>query len=359
MTGEPEGADGTAVTAGAPPRFRRRDGSPGPAGARAWDLSLAPSSRVPIRDQIAVQIVAAVRAGVYGAGDRLPSVRALAGRVGVHRNTVRAAYRELAGRGVVVPRPGSGVFVAPVGPPAAGAPLRRFLARERASGRTWSDVAELMGRWREAVGARRVTVVAADEDLRAIWVEELRESLEPVDVTVVGLPLAEARAHPDRLARTVTAAPAGCLAELGPSLPRWTEGVLLRPGPSPRTRRLLFRLPSGSVLTVVSGSAALRRQTRELASALRDGEVAVRGLAPEDAGRRGRLLRVARFVLTDVTCRPAVARVVGERRVLTLRHLSRETGRELARCFGAPRARSGAVRAGDGSPPRRREGGER
>lgn len=350
-------------------RARPRDPAPeSPGPGRAWAFRLAPSSRVPLRDQIAVQVVTAVRAGAYGSGDRLPSVRALATRLDVHRNTVRAAYRKLAAHGVVEARPGSGVYVAPRPPPDGpspstdlpprGRPFRRFLARERARGRSWGDVAELMDRWRGAVAARRVTVVAGDDDLRRVWVRELRDTLSAVDVDVAGLPPSEAGARPGRLARTVVAATAGRLAELRPLLPPWSEGTVLRPGPSPRTRRLLLQLPPGSVVVLVSRSRVLRRETRELAAALRGGEVAVRGLAPGDVDRRRRALRVARFVLTDVVCRPALAPEVGRRRLLTLRHLAREPARELARCFGPPAVPAGAGRSGGHPPSRSREGGE-
>src|SRR5262245_56575972 len=49
--------------------------------------------------QIARAIADAVRAGRLRPGARLPSTRALAAQLDVHRKTVTAAYRELAGEG--------------------------------------------------------------------------------------------------------------------------------------------------------------------------------------------------------------------------------------------------------------------
>ncbi|MEZ6009974.1 MAG: GntR family transcriptional regulator [Planctomycetota bacterium] len=46
-----------------------------------------------------------------GAGERLPSVRALAADVLVNPNTVRKAYRDLEALGVAAGRTGSGVYV--------------------------------------------------------------------------------------------------------------------------------------------------------------------------------------------------------------------------------------------------------
>lgn len=64
----------------------------------------------------ATQIVESVRGlvehGALAAGDPLPSVRALADELGVNRNTVNAAYRQLTQAGVVVTRGRGGTRVA-------------------------------------------------------------------------------------------------------------------------------------------------------------------------------------------------------------------------------------------------------
>lgn len=301
-----------------------------PTSGGSGALRLAPASRIPLRDQIAVQVAAGVRAGEYGPGDRLPSARRLSRRLSVHRDTVRAAYRRLAGRGLVTIRPGSGVYVTE--PTEDG--FRGFLARERAAGRTFDEVARLMERWRRAVSARRVTLVGPDAGLREVWAAELRPALDPIGVRTSNLSPAEALEDPGRLATSIVAGPAGALGALERALPRWAGTVRLRSGPSPRLRRLLLRLPRGAVLVLVTRSDALARQARELTASLRDGEVALRAGEPDAGPRLERPLRVARFVLTDMSCRPEVRGRVGRRRLLTIRQLPPETGRELARCFG-------------------------
>jgi len=50
---------------------------------------------------IAGQIEQAIRAGVFRAGDRLPSQRAIADELGFHVNTINAAFKEAARRGLV------------------------------------------------------------------------------------------------------------------------------------------------------------------------------------------------------------------------------------------------------------------
>ncbi|MEO8876887.1 MAG: GntR family transcriptional regulator, partial [Polyangiaceae bacterium] len=74
--------------------------------ARGWSFSLdlakrAGSGVLPIFLQIARAVADDVRRGRLKSGDELPGSRTLAVTLGVHRNTVLAAYRELAAEGWV------------------------------------------------------------------------------------------------------------------------------------------------------------------------------------------------------------------------------------------------------------------
>lgn len=89
------------------------------------------------------QLKAAVRRlidiGALVPGDRLPTVRALAGRLGVAPNTVARAYRELEAGRYLVGRGRAGTFVAQAPPAAAAAAslddlASAYLTRARAAG---------------------------------------------------------------------------------------------------------------------------------------------------------------------------------------------------------------------------------
>ena len=59
-------------------------------------IRISKESGVTIREQLVAQIVHLIATGQLKPGNTLPSVRALARRLGIHRNTVSQAYRHLA-----------------------------------------------------------------------------------------------------------------------------------------------------------------------------------------------------------------------------------------------------------------------
>lgn len=69
------------------------------------------ASPLPLYHQLAEELVAQIRDGVYGAGHKLPSEHELAERYGVGRPTVRQATQELVQRGLLMRKRGSGTYV--------------------------------------------------------------------------------------------------------------------------------------------------------------------------------------------------------------------------------------------------------
>src|SRR5215471_13217919 len=76
---------------------------------RFW---ITKNSEVPVHDQLIRQVILAILSEDLPAGHKLPSIRALARRCGIHGNTVHAAYQQLVEQGWLETRAGSGIFVA-------------------------------------------------------------------------------------------------------------------------------------------------------------------------------------------------------------------------------------------------------
>ncbi|SBS76555.1 Transcriptional regulator, GntR family [uncultured Mycobacterium sp.] len=70
----------------------------------------------PLFDQLRTQVIEGIREGRLPPGTRLPTVRELAGQLGLAVNTVARAYRELETAGIVETRGRFGTFVARADP---------------------------------------------------------------------------------------------------------------------------------------------------------------------------------------------------------------------------------------------------
>ena len=70
------------------------------------------SSGLPVWIQVKNRIAYLIGSGEYSAGDRLPTVRALAVDLDISYNTVNRAYMDLEREGYIATRKGRGTFVA-------------------------------------------------------------------------------------------------------------------------------------------------------------------------------------------------------------------------------------------------------
>lgn len=88
--------------------------------------------------EIADKYESYIRAGVYRAGDQLPSVRQAACEMGVNPNTVARAYALLEERGSVYSLPKKGVFVG--GAEKASPDCRDILRELKSRGITYDEL---------------------------------------------------------------------------------------------------------------------------------------------------------------------------------------------------------------------------
>lgn len=110
------------------------------------------------------QIELLILRGILRPGERLPSERDLAEKFGVSRPSLRDAVAELSDRGLLIARPGAGIFVAEVLGSAFAAPLIRLFASHDEA------VFDYLGfrRDMEGLAAARAARLGSDTDLRVI-----------------------------------------------------------------------------------------------------------------------------------------------------------------------------------------------
>jgi GntR family transcriptional regulator len=110
------------------------------------------ASRLPVYEQIANGLRAELVSSNFKPGEKLPTVRTLAIKLGVHHNTVAEAYRQLANEGWLELKRHHGAMVRRRDHPAAGPdtmerfarPLRELIAKGLADGLSPSSLARQM-----------------------------------------------------------------------------------------------------------------------------------------------------------------------------------------------------------------------
>ncbi|MBC7798348.1 MAG: GntR family transcriptional regulator [Pyrinomonadaceae bacterium] len=164
---------------------------------RLW---LSKNSEIPLREQLARQIVLAIISGDLIDGAKLPSVREMAIRHDVHQNTVSAVYRVLEAKGWVESQRGRGVFVkkqsdATINKAVSSSQneiddlFANFLNSTKTRGFSSSQVEERLRHWLARPKVNRILLVENDAELRNILRFELETTcdLNVIESSVVDI----------------------------------------------------------------------------------------------------------------------------------------------------------------------------
>jgi GntR family transcriptional regulator len=245
-------------------------------------------------------VVLAILSEDLPAGDKLPSIRALARRYGIHSNTVSAAYHDLLNRGWLELQRGSGLYVRPLNSSGTDAHeldvlLAGLLRAARSQGH---EPREVLHRLEQMVLPRdytRIAVIESDPGMREILQNELSEHLHiPVDA----MELSSLAGIAGRGACLAVALP-GCAAEVRERLPRGIPFMILRLRSVRGSLEENTRPGPNAIISIVSGSADFRHWAHAVLIAV--------GLEPEclcdvatDITDWQERASVAELVITDV-----------------------------------------------------------
>lgn len=265
---------------------------------RFW---LSKSSAVPLREQLATQIMLGIVSGDLKEGQRLPSTREIARRFCIHSNTVSAVYRVLSARGWVEFRKGSGVYICGTGElPARGMRLEldqliaSFLQVARSNGFSLTEVQARLKQWLALRPPDRFLVIERDAELRAILVAEIEAA---TGFRVSGV-------EPEGCAQASVHSGAVCVALFGQvkaartSLPHGTALVVLRSRSVAESLRGAEPPSPDALIAVVSRWPEFLKWSRTV---LVSAGVDSGSLSFRDARERGwqRGLSASTFVITD------------------------------------------------------------
>ncbi len=290
--------------------------------AEAWsvtEFALSSSARVPLRRQLAVQLAAAIRSGSIREGQRLPSARKLARDLGIHRNTVFSAYKELHGLGLVRRVPRTGVYAgcsrfgssasaagvdrvgrehSTAGDKSLEGELDRFLRSQRRCGRSARELDRLMARWVPRSAEPRILVVEPEPGLRRLLAAEIARCLP--EVRIEGCTAGRVRRDPERHAGWCIVARADVAAVLSEHDPATTDLHILRTSSPLGCRRAIRALQAGQVVSLLTVSRGLRRHVRELFAGDLGGRIGLFCPRPDRPQEISLALRISSLVLTDL-----------------------------------------------------------
>jgi len=151
---------------------------------KRWIMNVTfdfPIRRHRLHEQVAEQIQRLIIEEALRPGDKLPSERDLAERLGVSRTVIREAIRVLNVRGLVKVKPGSGTYIQELSPNDVAAPIELFLKLRQLSDR-YKDLHEIR-RTLEIEMAGLAAERATEEDIAAMEaaIEEMAAHIEDVD----------------------------------------------------------------------------------------------------------------------------------------------------------------------------------
>jgi DNA-binding transcriptional regulator YhcF (GntR family) len=268
------------------------------------------ASEVPVRQQVAEQILALIVTGRLKAGSPLPSVRELARRLKIHHNTVSEAYQDLVRRQWLVRRPGSHLIVRGAH---EGMPLKGTLSLDdiinqtiRLAREQGYTLQELRRKVREILSAEppdHILVVAEESGLRRLLEMEVQQAL--------GWPVEGCSEKELALGRgleigALVATPVFSLLEVEPLVTKERPPVPLEFGTPDHLIEEVSKLSEPSVIAIVSVSkVCLRAAAGLLAPTTCDRHSMVEYLWPLEEMRA---LEGADLVLCDSLVKPEVRR---------------------------------------------------
>jgi len=230
-------------------------------------ISLSKKSDVPLRQQLAEQIVCLITTGHLRAGQQLPSVRALARRVKVHHNTVSEAYQDLVRRNWLTRQRGSRLIVgthsgsSPQSPSSLDELINESIQRAKQMGYSLQALTERVRERLLAQPPDHFLIVEQEPGLREIIRREVQEKL---DLPVESCSAEQFVREPRLAVGAQVFAPDHVIEELAPLVPQNRPCVSITYSGADEHVDLIRTLKKPSIIAAVSVSESLLRTARSL-----------------------------------------------------------------------------------------------
>lgn len=282
-------------------------------------ITINKESSIPIRDQLIEQVALQIASGILKHKEKLPSIRALATRLGIHYSTVTAAYNHLADVGLLDIRQGSGVRVAGRAGTADGggrekdldAMVAEFLAKVAEKGYSRAQLIAAYEKIGNRPPIRRIVAVDGNVDFHPILLSELKPHFNlPVETCTIEQ--WKKKQHDDALVITSLYH----LWAFQEFITDPTRLVVCNIEPGRAEIETATQLPTGNLVLLVSVSETMMRIANKLISSNRGEEIPVRSVLPSDQKELHYMMKHANLVICDTSSEQAVLPIAGKTKVL-------------------------------------------
>ena len=234
------------------------------------DIRISKESEIPLRQQLAEQIVFNIATGKLKSGQALPSVRELARRLKIHHNTVSEAYQDLIRRRWLEGRRGSRVTVRAreEGVPARAESglddlINTLIGVAREQGFSLQSLRERVRERLLGEPPDHILVVDTDAGLRRLMQEEIRAAINwPVEACS----RVELAANPGLGIGALTVAAHYALQDVNPLLPPDRPAVPMEFVPADELVNMIRQRRQPAVIAVVSVSEGFLQTARSVLS---------------------------------------------------------------------------------------------
>ena len=271
------------------------------------DIHISRDSEVPLSEQVAAQLVFLIGTGTLKPGASLPSVRALAQRLGIHRNTIGQAYRDLTLNRLAERRVGRRLRVR--ASEAEALPWAKDLddlvtAAVVGALRHGYSVRQLHERLRDRLLAAppdHLLVLSDDAGMRMLLPTELKQRFDcPVDACTPD----ELLSNPERAIGALVVSPQGHVPRIRSVLPAGRPALAITYSPADEHLQAIRRLEAPSLIAVVSVSQYFVEMARGVLAPAVGRRHSMRGYLM--AGDRPDAPGAADFLLCDSMTYPVV-----------------------------------------------------
>lgn len=274
------------------------------------NITVNSDSPIPVRDQLVEQIGLQIASGILQGNDKLPSIRALAQKLGIHHGIVNSAYNQLAEIGMLQIRHGSGVRVAPKiglgqteGNTELYSLLIQFIEKANRYGYSLKEIDKCYQQFTQRLPIKRILMIDNNPDFHPVIFSELHPHFSmPVLVHTADEVRNDQTLLKDAL--VITSLYHFLSVQTLPIDP--TRFLICNVEPAQDLVSKLRSLPDSSLVLLVSVSQTLLQKGIKMAAAVRGESIAVKPVLVDDMKELEYAIKFAKFVICDLPSKAMV-----------------------------------------------------